>query len=231
MSTGMPGGRRRVVVLRHGETVDNASGVWQGQRDTELSALGLAQAQAAGAALARVLTPSIVVSSDLRRAWRTAEVVAEACGGLPVLRDERLREIDVGQWSGRSGSEVARDFAPELAAIRAGKDIPRGVTGETVADLLVRVGAAVDEAVEELPPGGCAVIVCHGVAGRAAVTSLLGLEPRLAWAVLGGLSNGHWAALRESVGGWRQPPWMLEAWNAGPAPIEDPAADDADRPA
>ncbi len=227
----MPGGRRRVIVLRHGETVDNAAGVWQGQRDTELSPVGLTQAQAAGAALAQVASPCVVVASDLRRAWMTAEAVAAACGGLKVVRDARLREIDVGLWSGRSGTEVAREFAPEMAAIRAGEDIRRGVSGETVADLLVRVGAAVSEVVAGLPPGGCAVIVCHGVSGRAAVTSLLGLDPKLAWAVLGGLSNGYWAALRESVGGWRRPPWLLEAWNAGPGRVLDPASDDADRPA
>jgi glucosyl-3-phosphoglycerate phosphatase len=45
-------GTRRLVVVRHGETLDNAGGVWQGHRDSELSPIGLAQAEKAAPVLA-----------------------------------------------------------------------------------------------------------------------------------------------------------------------------------
>ena len=68
MSAGTPRApARRVVVLRHGETDHNAARIWQGHLDTPLSERGLAQARAAGPAVA-TLHPSRIVSSDLRRA-------------------------------------------------------------------------------------------------------------------------------------------------------------------
>ena len=45
------GARRRIIVLRHGETLDNAAGIWQGQRDTPLSEQGLTQARVAAPSL------------------------------------------------------------------------------------------------------------------------------------------------------------------------------------
>ena len=44
---GGPLGPRRIVILRHAETVDNAARIWQGHKDSELSATGRAQVLAA----------------------------------------------------------------------------------------------------------------------------------------------------------------------------------------
>ena len=102
---------RRLVVVRHGETLDNASGVWQGHRDSELSPIGVAQAEKAAPALA-AYDPEVVVTSDLLRAAVTAEQIGRATG-LPVSVDPRLREVDVGEWQGLTSADVRlRD--PEL---------------------------------------------------------------------------------------------------------------------
>ena len=68
------GARRRIIVLRHGETLDNAAGIWQGQRDTLLSEEGLSQARAAAPSL-QMLAPDLLVSSDLARAAVQREIV------------------------------------------------------------------------------------------------------------------------------------------------------------
>ena len=104
-------GTRRLVVVRHGETLDNAAGVWQGLKDTELSPVGLAQAEKA-APMVAAYEPEVVVASDLARARVTAERVGEAAG-MPVRLDPRLREIDVGEWQGVTTAEV-RNRDPEL---------------------------------------------------------------------------------------------------------------------
>ena len=66
-------GPRRVVVVRHAETVDNAARVWQGHKDTELSDRGREQVQAAAPHLA-AYAPALIVSSDLRRAASTSSI-------------------------------------------------------------------------------------------------------------------------------------------------------------
>jgi glucosyl-3-phosphoglycerate phosphatase len=209
-------GTRRLVVVRHGETLDNAAGVWQGLKDTELSPVGQAQAEKA-APMVAAYEPEVVVASDLARARVTAERVGEAAG-MPVRLDPRLREIDVGEWQGVTTAEV-RNRDPELLrAMGRGEDVRRGRTGETVADLATRVRAALDDVIAALSPGRVAVVVCHGVAARAGVASLVGLDQMQAQKVLWGLDNCHWAVLAEAslVSGAPVPPrWRIDAWNVG----------------
>jgi broad specificity phosphatase PhoE len=209
-------GTRRLVVIRHGETLDNAAGIWQGLKDSELSPVGLAQADKAAPAVA-AYQPEVVVASDLARARVTAERVG-AAAGMPVRLDPRLREIDVGGWQGVTTAEV-RNRDPELLAeMGRGADVRRGRTGETVAELATRVRAALDDVIVALSPGRVAVVVCHGVAARAGVASLVGLDQMQAQQVLWGLENCHWAVLAEAslVSGAPVPArWRIDAWNLG----------------
>jgi broad specificity phosphatase PhoE len=209
-------GTRRLVVVRHGETLDNAAGVWQGHRDSELSPIGLAQAEKAAPVVA-AYDPELVVSSDLLRAAVTAEQIGRAAG-RPVAIDPRLREVDVGEWQGLTSAAVRTRHPELLARMGRGEDIRRGVTGETVAELAVRVRAALDDVVAALSPGRVAVVVCHGVSARAGVASLVGLDQMQAQQVLWGLENCHWAVLAEASlvsGAPVQPRWRIDAWNVG----------------
>jgi broad specificity phosphatase PhoE len=209
-------GTRRLVVVRHGETLDNAAGVWQGHRDTPLSPVGLAQAEKAAPALA-AYDPQLLVTSDLARARVTAEQVGRSTG-LAVAVDPRLREVNVGEWQGQTSASVRIGDPELLAAMGRGEDVRRGRTGETVAELAVRVRAALDDLLRELSPGRVAVVVCHGVAARAGVASLVGLDQMQAQQVLWGLDNCHWAVLAEAslVSGALVPPrWRIDAWNVG----------------
>jgi glucosyl-3-phosphoglycerate phosphatase len=205
---------RRLVVVRHGETLDNAAGIWQGLKNSELSPVGLAQADKAAPVVA-AYQPELIVASDLARARVTAERLGEAAG-MAVRLDPRLREIDVGQWQGVTTAQV-RNRDPELlAAMGRGEDVRRGHTGETVGALAARVRAALDDVIAELSPGRVAVVVCHGVAARAGVASLVGLDQMQALQVLWGLENCHWAVLAEAslVSGAPVPArWRLDAWN------------------
>lgn len=93
-----------LVVVRHGQSTFNAEGRWQGHADPPLSDLGAQQARLAAERAGRV---DRVVSSDLTRAARTAEIIAEALGCPDVVVVSALRERDVGWWSGRTREEVA----------------------------------------------------------------------------------------------------------------------------
>lgn len=202
---------RRVIVWRHGETEHNAGGIYQGQLDSHLSARGREQAAAAADALS-TRPVARLVSSDLARAADTAEALA-ARTGLRVEHDTRLREIHVGQWQGLPHTEVVSRFPDVMAALDRGEDEVRGVTGERVADVRVRVRAAFDELVDRLGPEETAVVATHGMASRALVADVVGLSYQQAWLALVGLHNCHWAELVQHRTGWR-----LEAWNVGVAP-------------
>jgi len=199
---------RRLIVLRHGETTHNAAGIWQGQLDSPLSERGVEQAYAAGSALA-ALTPVRVVASDLQRAALTGEAVAKACG-VDLSLDERWREIHAGVWQGMSGAEVREQWPAEQEKLARGEDFRRGEHGESVADVARRTAVAVEELVAGLGEGETVVVATHGVAGRAAVAGLIGMDQGMAWTTLGGLGNCHWAEVAEGRVGWR-----LIRWNVG----------------
>lgn len=107
----MPGTPVRLALVRHGETIANVEGRWQGQSDSDLTERGVEQSRGQAAALADEPLAAIY-SSDLGRAIATARVVAEA-QGLEVVPDRRLREIDTGRWTGQSGA-ILREQQPAL---------------------------------------------------------------------------------------------------------------------
>jgi len=205
-------GGRSLIIWRHGETDHNASGIWQGQLDTALSDKGRAQALSAAGELA-AYNPSLIVSSDLLRAADTARSLASLLGRQQRY-DERLREIHAGLWQGMTAGDVAEQFPQEQAALMAGEDIQRGVHGESLGQVAERTRAAVDDLLEDLAPGECAVVATHGVAARTVVASLVGLDQQTAWRSIAGLHNCHWAELHEYRGAWR-----IVAWNVGTKPV------------
>jgi broad specificity phosphatase PhoE len=143
----------RLLLARHGETDWNRERRWQGLADTALNEVGRRQARALAEELAAE-PPDAVYTSDLARARETAEIVADALR-LPVVVDDRLREVDVGAWSGLTAVEIETRFP--------GKSRP-GESAEAM-------GARVIEALLEIAgshDGGRVLVVTHGGPMRAA---------------------------------------------------------------
>lgn len=88
-------GSMRVIFLRHGETDSNVEGRMQGQYDTALNARGEDQARTVGRVLRQQERIDAVYSSDLKRAFRTAEIVAD--GQWSVIPEPKLRERFMGK--------------------------------------------------------------------------------------------------------------------------------------
>jgi broad specificity phosphatase PhoE len=100
-------GAAHVLALRHGQSEWNAIGRWQGQADIPLSETGLAQAATAAVTLeAEAPRFDAVWASDLVRARRTAEIMAEVLGISAVTLDSRLRETHAGEWQGLIKTEI-----------------------------------------------------------------------------------------------------------------------------
>lgn len=154
-----------IYLCRHGQTFHNREGRLQGRMESDLTPLGLLQARAMGALLYDLVSrdspaPWRLVASPLRRARATAEAIGEQLG-LSVEFDERLVEIDVGEWSGRLREEVHGEN-PHLAGDDAwGFHAPGGETYEAMMSRLTSWLS--DQAVE---PDRRLIVVSHGVAGR-----------------------------------------------------------------
>jgi probable phosphoglycerate mutase len=148
----------RLFIIRHGETLWNTEGRFQGQRDTELSELGLSQAGKVAAFLAPHRFESIV-SSPLRRAVITAEKIAAACGVSGVEVYPGLTEINHGDWEGLLATEVASRWPDVIKAWHASPHmvVMPGVGGESLMGVQLRAAAAVEEIAKKYTGDVCVV--------------------------------------------------------------------------
>ena len=161
-----------IIVVRHGRTASNASGLLLGRQDPPLDEAGRAQAAAMAATLAGI---DRVVSSPLLRTRQTAEAVAEVAG-TEVEVDERFIELDYGEWDGRPVADVAVEEWAEWQA-----DLgfaPPG--GESLASLGARVREGLDELVAEARDRDV-VVVTHVSPVKAAVAWALGVGDETSW--------------------------------------------------
>ena len=97
----------QVILVRHGVTDWNEQGRLLGRSDVPLNERGQTQAASAGEAIAG-LSPGAVFSSPQRRTLETAEIVAGACG-LEPQTDERLAEVWLRGWQGKTFAELHDD--------------------------------------------------------------------------------------------------------------------------
>lgn len=114
VSDGIPPGVKQCFVVRHGESINNASGdQFSGVTDSSLTEEGINQANAVGRYLQQIGIQRIF-SSPMKRAVATAREIQSVTGGHLVI-DQRLREIDYGEWEGVPRNEVLKKW-PELYA-------------------------------------------------------------------------------------------------------------------
>lgn len=139
-----------IFLVRHGETVDNARQIMQGQTQGCLNDKGREQARLVAERLANEPLDA-VVASDLRRAIQTAELLAEP-HHLPVVTTPLLRERDWGGFTGR--------YIPDLK----GEAWPDDVESEEA--LLLRARAFLLY-ITATYPGGRVVAVGHGIINKA----------------------------------------------------------------
>lgn len=158
-----------LIVVRHGRTEANASGLLLGRRlDPVLDELGERQAVALAAALPG---PARVIASPLQRTQQTA-----AAFGRPVEIDERWIELDYGDLDGTPLRDVP---AAVWATWRADPSLAPG-GGESLVDLGVRVRAACGDLAEEASRRDI-VIVTHVSPVKAALAWALGVGDEVSW--------------------------------------------------
>ena len=161
----------RLVFLRHGQTEWNLLGKLQGQADIDLDEVGEQQAVEA-ARFFQQWSFAACYTSDLKRALRTAQIVATP-HGIDAVPDARLREINVGTWSGLTAAEASAEL-PRLAELyNRGIDFRRSPAGETQAEMVRRALPAMHEIMGQ-HEGQQILIVTHGLLLASIVAALVG---------------------------------------------------------
>ena len=132
-----------IFLVRHGETVDNARQIMQGQTQGELNEQGRKQAQQVAERLSAEEVDA-VVASDLRRAIQMAEIIAKP-HGLQVVTTPLLRERDWGSFTGRfipdlRGETWPDDIESEDALLKRAQDFLQKMTATYEGKRVVAVG-------------------------------------------------------------------------------------------
>ena len=139
-----------LYLVRHGETVDNANQIMQGQTQGQLNDNGIKQAQQFSDEW-KDKPIDVIIASDLKRSIDTARIIAEP-HNLEVITTPLLRERDWGGFTGR--------FIPDLKGEVWPDDI------ETLENLLSRAGEFIAY-VKQTFPGKKVLAVGHGIINKA----------------------------------------------------------------
>jgi broad specificity phosphatase PhoE len=161
----------KVYLLRHGETTYNADGNrYCGRTDIELTEKGMGQANLANTLL-KDIELDAVYSSPLKRAHITAAVAS----GKEVLTDDRLIEVDFGNWEGKTRAEFITENAQMWNDWSADPQIAKaGGTGESGQAVVERVDDFFKE-VQQKHPNGTILVVAHNGVNRLYMAYKLGM--------------------------------------------------------
>tara|TARA_B100000530_G_C15786994_1_gene420036 strand:- start:96 stop:695 length:600 start_codon:yes stop_codon:yes gene_type:complete len=169
-----------LVLIRHGQSVWNATNRFTGWTDVELSEKGEIEAATAGEQLADVRF-DVVHTSALIRAQRTAEIVMSknlGSGEIPTKQDERLNERHYGDLQGLNKAETAEIHGAEQVHIwRRSFDVPPpgGESLEMTAERTIPY--FVEEIIPDLGSGMNVLVAAHGNSLRSIVMYIEAISP------------------------------------------------------
>lgn len=155
----------KIILIRHGESLANASRIYLGHTDWDLTEYGKEQARETAEYL-RNEQVAAIYSSDLIRAYNTAVPNAEI-HGLEIIKSRELREINLGIWEGKSIDEILERWNEKFNlewrenfgefSIEDGESIPH--VAERIYDEVLRIARA--------HTGKTVIVACHAAAIRA----------------------------------------------------------------
>lgn len=168
-----------VYLVRHGESVANTQGIYQGQTyDTPLSELGQKQADALGKRLRGVAIDRLV-TSPLTRTRQTAEAIATWQGDLQVEIEPEIIETNHGQWEGKPVLMIKDQWPREYRIWQTEPSRAEFPGGETYAETRERTMRWWNEF---LPIAhGTTVVVTHDNIIRAILVDTLAMQPDALW--------------------------------------------------
>ncbi|MCK6208245.1 histidine phosphatase family protein [Bacillus infantis] len=152
--------------VRHGETEWNKSGRMQGRLDSNLTEKGLGDAERLREYL-REMQFDEIISSPSSRTIQTAEKLAGS-STASIRTDERLMEIHLGQWQGKTGDEIKMLFPEQYGYYWNEPEKFENPEGETFLDVKTRLAGFLQELGASRGTGKI-LIVTHAVVIKTAV--------------------------------------------------------------
>ncbi|HBC96571.1 MAG TPA: histidine phosphatase family protein [Clostridium sp.] len=150
----------KLYITRHGETVWNTEKRMQGRKDSPLTEEGIRQANLLKKRL-KSIDFSVVYSSPSGRALRTAKILVES-RNIPIIKDDRLMEIDLGKWEGFNQKEIGKKNPEQLHNFWTSPDVYEPEGGEKFEHVKDRVVPLIKGIINKCD-GKNVLIVTHAV--------------------------------------------------------------------
>ena len=147
-----------ILVLRHGQSVADIENRHEGRADFPLTDLGRQQARLAAPWIARECPPTAIVSSPLKRAAETAQIVGAVCN-LPVESDAGLMEFNNGELAGLPYAEADRLYPLPEGGRPPHERVPGG---ESMLEFRFRAEEVWSRLMSQYAGAGRLLIVAHG---------------------------------------------------------------------
>ncbi len=174
--------KKRIILVRHGETDWNKQGRFQGQIDIPLNQNGKAQAKAASGFLKNISIQK-AFSSSLSRPRETAQIILKEHPGIEITLKDNLKEIGHGKWEGKLESEINSDWPDLLKTWKIFPDKVQMPDGETIKEVSTRSITGWIEICKNLKNDETALVVAHDAVNKTILCHLLGLTPSEIWMI------------------------------------------------
>ena len=188
-----------LLLIRHGESEANRQGLFAGQVNPDLQEKGLIQAKATACFIADNFSVDKIYSSDLKRAFKTAQCLAELTQ-KEAIAEPRLREIDAGDWENMKFDDMSTYYPDEYNLWMNDIGNAYCVGGETVIGLGDRIMKILEEIAAQ-NDGKTVAVATHATPIRA-------VQSFIATGGFDGMKDIPWVSnasvtVLEYDGGWR----------------------------
>jgi len=163
----------RLYLVRHGQVAEGQAHRYHGHNDVGLSPEGVRQLEELAAQL-KAMPLAGVYASDLRRAFRGAEIISRGRELTPEAVPE-FREINFGVWEGLSFEEIAAQYPEDLEARFRDLASFRIPGGESLMEVRARALPRLQELITR-HPGQALAVVAHAGVNRIILSDALGLD-------------------------------------------------------
>lgn len=152
-----------IFLVRHGQDTDNAAGILNGRRDTELTELGKDQAKTVAKKLADN-NIQIIYTSPLKRAYETARIIAQELGIDEIIADKHLMEREFGVLTGKPIVDIPKYTDKILQTDKVNYFLE--VEGSEDFPTLYERGKKILQEIQEQHPDQNVLIITHGDIGK-----------------------------------------------------------------
>ena len=164
--------------IRHGQTIWNESGRYQGTTDVTLSELGYEQAKKTAERFKDIHLDGII-SSTLDRAFQTAKNINQF-HQLEIEKNDLLQELHFGEWEGLTYEEIETKWPGMIDEMYHHPENLRLPHGESFSDMQNRAMKMMNDIIGR-GDDKTYVIVSHGAAIRTMICGLLGISLEKSW--------------------------------------------------